>query len=543
MRQLTHATCALLFSAMACTAPSAKTSEPGGDGDTPDIETHEDGPLSVRCESSEVADASLRRLTADEFQRSIEGIFPEIAETWGGVAMGVDAVGPSGFTTDARSLLVGPQSADEISRTAQDVATLVSAPSNIETILPCAGAADDSCAATFVDTYASKIYRKPLSDLDRSELLDYFDSVQRRSDFPTALKWTLVAMLQSPFFVYRSELGDETGKLSAHEVATALSYTFGGTPPDDALIAQAQSGDLEKQDIRVDVARRLMQTPGGRAVIKDFLKQWTGYEQVRGSTKDDIENFAEVREQMVGETEAFLDEVLFAEGGSVPELLRASFTYSNAVLKGHYGFGSDGSSLEKVQRPEGQGVGLLAQGSLLASRAHPNLSSPVFRGLFVFEKLLCGSPPPVPDTVPAIEESAPANTTRERFENAHSEGACQSCHQAFEPFGFALESYDPAGRFRNDENGFEINTSAETATPDGTELSFDGLEEMAGLLADQDIVVDCVSGQIAAYSFSGANGEPCLAEEQRTALGRGAYGLIEYFSQLAAAPSITSRKR
>jgi len=284
MRQLTHATCALLFSAMACTAPSAKTSEPGGDGDTPDIETHEDGPLSVRCESSEVADASLRRLTADEFQRSIEGIFPEIAETWGGVAMGVDAVGPSGFTTDARSLLVGPQSADEISRTAQDVATLVSAPSNIETILPCAGAADDSCAATFVDTYASKIYRKPLSDLDRSELLDYFDSVQRRSDFPTALKWTLVAMLQSPFFVYRSELGDETGKLSAHEVATALSYTFGGTPPDDALIAQAQSGDLEKQDIRVDVARRLMQTPGGRAVIKDFLKQWTGYEQVRGST-------------------------------------------------------------------------------------------------------------------------------------------------------------------------------------------------------------------------------------------------------------------
>ena len=172
------------------------------------------------------------------------------------------------------------------------------------------------------------------------------------------------------------------------------------------------------------------------------------------------------------------------------------------------------------------------------------MTSPVFRGIWVFEKLLCGETPAVPGPVPPIEESAPADTTRERFENAHGTGACRTCHEAFEPFGFALEDFDELGRYRADENGFMIDASASALVPgvDG-EVTFDGLEELAVMLGDQATVTDCVSGRLAAFAYSGGGGEACLAEPERSALSSGVYGLLEYYAQLAAAPSMTSRNR
>ncbi|MCH2109285.1 MAG: DUF1588 domain-containing protein, partial [Polyangiaceae bacterium] len=499
--------------------------------------------LSLRCSDSNEAPAALRRLTSKEYVHSILDIFPEIQGEWEGRQLGVDPVGISGFTTDARTLLVGPQRAEEIFKSALEVATLLTNDDHFREILPCADNADLACAEELLSTYGERIYRHVLTTEESVELTTYFESVLQRSDFATAIKWTLVTMLQSPFFVYRDELGDANGELSPEDVATQLAYTFSGTTPSAELFERARAGEFADAEVRVAVAKELLRSARGQEVLMDFLEQWIEFGQVRGDVKDGIENFDAIAEAMVEETRLYLQEVIVEQGGNVYDLLTSPFTFTNATLASHYGYGSQTAEHTYTERPQGQGVGLLAQGSFLAAHAHPAMSSPVFRGLFVFEKLLCGSTPPVPDVVPAIEEAPPANTTRERFENAHGSPGCQACHRSFEPFGFAFESFDAAGRYRSEENGFPINAFAEGISPDGTELTFDGLTELANTLTTLPVMTDCVSGQLAAYAFSGGGGDACLAESERRAFANNEYGLFDYFAALAAAPSMNSRKR
>jgi hypothetical protein len=410
--------------------------------------------------------------------------------------------------------------------------------------LPCStGAADQACAASFIDDVGPRLYRHALSDEERSELVGYWASVAGRSSFAMGLKWTLTTMLQAPDFLYRSEIGDSSGKLTPEEIATELSYTFGGTAPSAALMSMARSGALGSVDAMVQTALSLQQTPKGRATLEQFFREWTGYEKVLGTTKVGVANFDLVEQSMVAETQRFIDEVVFNTGGSVKDLLTAKFTFVDGTLAPFYGFGTPASGLTKVDRPANWGMGLLAQGSILAGTSHPTQTSPVFRGLLVYTNLLCNTRPKPPPIVPTIDSAPPANTTRDRFEMAHAQPACAACHQSFEPFGFAFEFFDQSGRYRQLDNGFPINAAASTQLPDGTKLTFNGLDELATQLANMPGVTDCVSGLLATYAFAGGGGQLCLAEEARSALASGTVGLRDFYAELAKAPSFTRRAR
>ncbi len=563
---LNISTAAFLFSALslsACSAsdldpkdPDKKTGGPGADDpDNPEPGTGgiTDGPIKIEkvdrsttCAESSLAKAGLRRLTAKEYQSTIQALFPEITEQWAGVAMGVDPVGYSGFTNDARNLLVGPQTVEEIYKTALSVATLVSSSDTLAKILPCAvDAADAACAGAFVDAYGEKLYRRPLEGAERDQLVAHYTSVADKSDFTMGMKWMLVALFQSPQFVYRTELGDDGGKLSAEEIATQLAFVFSGRPASADLLARARAGDLADPAVRVEEAKKLLGTPEGRAVIEDFFEQWAEYLEVRVSSKDGIDNFNDIRESMALETRKFLDYIVFESGGNVKDLLTAPYTFLDSLLAAHYGFGSVTDGFEKTDRPAGKGLGILAQGSFLSAKAHPDLTSPVFRGIFVYEKLLCGIRPEIPPSlvVPAITEAQGFNTTRERFEVVHGTPECRSCHQVFEPFGFGLEDFDAAGRFRDMEGDYPINALATSSISGSDDIEFDGLNGLAIKLAAEDKVTNCVSGQLASFAYSGGSGEACLAEESRARLLKGDSGILGYFAELAGAPSMIQRKR
>lgn len=507
----------------------------------------EDESRRTRCGETEIVQADLRRLTASEFQSTLEDVFPEILDLWAGVALGTDPTGPVGFSNDSRLLVVGPQTAEEIFRTGGDVATLITSEALLPSLLPCSGDADRACAGSFIDSYGERMYRRTLSEVEREELLVYFDSVLGASDFPTAMKWMITGMIQSPFFVYRSEVGDASGKLSPEEVATQLSYIYLGSAPSQELLDRARAGELESAEARVAEARSMVATPAGQAVLGKFLSEWTGYEQVLSATKFGLEEIiVPLRESMAAETKAFFNHVLVDQGGSVSDLLSAPYTFTNDVLASHYGFGEAGTELALSQRPEGQGLGLLAQGSILSVASHANTTSPVFRGLFVFEKLLCNEKPPIPSDIDftAVSEVSEANTTRERFEKIHSaDSSCANCHAVFEPFGFALEDFDNAGVYRTMEGAFPIDAAASAPVSEGNSLSFDGTTDLAGQLAERPEVTDCVSGLMAAYTYSGGGGVVCLAEGERAALADGSLSLYEYYTQLAASPNMVERSK
>jgi hypothetical protein len=508
-------------------------------GTTPSAED-----VKARCNQSSLAPPVLRRLTRRELENTILDVFPQIANDFKGVKLGPDPLSQLKFTNDASVLVVGTETAKEVLRTAQDVAGLVTGASTLPAILPCAANAPDAaCAATFIDTFGPRLYRRALTDEERRELVDYEASVADRSTFTMGLKWTLIAMLQSPEVLYRSEIGDASGQLDQHEIATELAYTFGGSTPSPELVAKADRGELGSPEALVAEAQALQATERGKETLRQFFREWAGYEKVLGVTRDAVPGFDVYGKAMVEETRRFIDEVVWNTGGGVKELLTANYTFVDETLAPFYSFGNAPSGFTKAMRPPNWGIGLTAQGSILAGTSHPKNTSPVFRGLLVFAKLLCNVPPKPPPIVPTIDQAAPANTTRERYQNSHAQSSCAGCHQMFEPFGYAFEHFDETGRYRETENGYPIDARATAQLIEGTQLTFDGLDDLVTQLANQPVATDCVSGLLATYAFAGGGGQVCLAEDARGALSSGAIGLRDFYARLVTAPSFTHRAR
>jgi hypothetical protein len=529
--------------------PAAGTRAPSsvsGEDDTPPPGgTPALAAVGARCARTRLAPRQLRRLTRQELESTIRDVFPTISEAWFGVDLGADPVSTLGFANDASALLVGEQTAGEILDTAKDVAALVTDPTFLPGVLPCAAATPDpACAESFVDTYGPRLYRRPLTSDERDELVALDQSVSGQAGFAAGLKWTLVAMLQSPALIYRSEIGDAAGNLDAYEIATELSYTYGGSAPTPDLLEAAKAGALAAPSELAARARALLAAPRGRAAFTEFFRQWSGYDRVLGADRAGAGMFtADVAPHLAEETRQFFDAIAVEGNGGVSDLLTTPTTFVDGDLAIFYGYGTaSGAAYIATPRPPGRGVGLLAQASILSGRSHYDFTSPTFRGLFVYEQLLCRQPEARPADVHAVTDSPAATTTRQRYEQEHAQGACAGCHQLFEPFGYGLEHYDATGRWRDNENGYPLDTRASVQLDAATTLTFDGLEDLAGQLAARPEVTDCVSGLLASYVFAGAGGQTCLAEEARAQLGGGAVGLRDYFLSLASAPSFSKRR-
>ena len=520
-------------------------------GDGPNTSTLGRDAVAARCDTTQLAPPQLRRLTAPELERTLRDVFPSLATGWSGVRLGADPVSTLGFSNDARTLVVASQTAQELLGTAEDVATAVTTGGALGALVPCAAEATAAraCADKVVQAVGARLFRRAVSSDEASDYGALYDSVAAKSDFVTGAHWLLVAMIQSPSAVYRSELGTASAgkrQLTDDELASELAYTYGGTVPSADLLAAAQRGDFATPAARVAKAKELLATPHGREQLHQFLAEWSGYGRVASKTKTTVANFEALRSSMLQETQLFLDEAVVARKGGVKELLTANYTFVDSALAAHYGFGAAaGSGFTRVDRPAGQGLGLLGQGSILAGSAHSDASSPTLRGLVVYEKLLCHQKPKPPPNIPTLEASTPgAKTTRQRYEQSHGANPnCKACHQFFDPVGFGFEHFDEAGRYRADEGGLALDTTGQVLSyPDGAPVfQLDGLDDLASKLAERAEVADCVSGLAAAYAFAGAGGRTCLAEEARAAFASGTLGVLDYFAELAATPGFAER--
>lgn len=500
-----------------------------------------------RCEVSKVGPPVLRRLTQQEFQRTALDIFPQIASGFPGVKVGTDAVSALGFSNDASTLVVGQQTAQEILSTAEDIAKRVTDDAVLPQVLPCAAAGDAACAAQFIAQYGKRLFRRPLSADESKRYTDYYASVAARSSFKLGIKWTLVSLFQSANAVYRSEVGSASNgryTLTQHEIATELAYTYGGSTPSAELLAKADANALATPEARLAEARNLMSTPNGQEAVRELFREWSGYPLVKARTKSNTAFTTAVAAEMARETERFIDDVLVTNKGSVRDLLTAPYTYVSPSLAAFYGYGTAGADLTRVDRPANWGIGLLAQGSMLAANAHADSTSPTWRGLMVYTKLFCNTKPKPPPQVPAISEPAPgASTTRQRYEVAHAGApACNACHRLWDPIGFGFEHYDEVGRYREQEGGLPIDPSGYVLGSDGqTKTTFTDGRDLATQLANDPAVTDCVSGLMSAYVYAGGGGVSCLAETARSDLAAGKFGLIEYLAQLSTEPQFSER--
>jgi hypothetical protein len=124
----------------------------------------------------------------------------------------------------------------------------------------------------------------------------------------------------------------------------------------------------------------------------------------------------------------------------------------NNRLAEHYEIeGVAGPEIRPVKLPaDSVRGGLLSQASILKVSANGTTTSPVTRGVWVIERILGQHAPPPPPGVPGVEpDIRGASTLRELLDKHRSLDTCRSCHQKIDPPGFALESFDPIGGYRD----------------------------------------------------------------------------------------------
>src|SRR4029077_1521474 len=144
------------------------------------------------------------------------------------------------------------------------------------------------------------------------------------------------------------------------------------------------SGDLGDP---VAIARQLQGTPGGQDTFRRFFQGYLGYTSASSIQKPNVPTFSAVSGDMIKETDAFIQDVVVSKRGGLRELLTAPTTNPSAALAAYYGFPAPASDFASVMRPAGRGLGILAQGSFLATHASSDASSPTKRGLFPFFRL------------------------------------------------------------------------------------------------------------------------------------------------------------
>jgi hypothetical protein len=361
------------------------------------------------------------------------------------------------------------------------------------TWLPCApdGGPDPAgCAAAFVEDFGRRAFRRPLTSAEAADfealLLDVFLADR---DFGAAVQVTIQAFLLSPDFLFLPELGagapGERIALDGHAVAARLSYLLWSGPPDDALLDAAAAGALDDPDGIEAEARRMLADPRAERGLADFHRQWLAVPRLAKADPDpatypiwDEELRASMREELDG----FVRHVLFAGEGTLPSLLLDRTFTGDAAVARVYGVGPGDGEL-----PAGERAGALTRAAWLTATAKPVHPSPVQRGIYVLDHLLCDPPPPPPANIDTSAVDAAAGdprTNRERYEVHSTTPVCASCHLSIDGIGMGFEHYDSVGRFRVTDAGFPVDATATLASGDLDGASYDGALELSALLAD-----------------------------------------------------------
>ena len=462
-----------------------------------------------------VATLRFPRLTHQQWENTIVDLFHLPAPLGLSAAFTGDPLG--GYFDNAESSLqVSPPHWADYQLAAEEVAELVTDdPALLSQIVPASLPADPALAArAFVEAFGRRAYRRPLTTAEVDAYAALFATGDATVDGPDAftrgVRITLMAFLQSPHFLYRPQLGavveGDRVRLSSHELATRLSYALWNTMPDAALDALADAGELDDPATLEAEARRMLADPRARAMVSHFHELLLRYEAFENLNKDEVlfpDWTPDVGLDMQEEERRFVEHVVFEEGGGLRELLTSSTTFVNDRLAALYGLsGSFGPEFVEVELDPSERSGLLTHLGFLASNATKREQHTIYRGVYVNHRILCAPLPDPPNNVPPLPSAGDYDTNRERVEAHTGPGTCgASCHGVWiNPAGYPFEHYDALGRYRELENGHEIDASGDYEL-DGAMAHFDDALEWTSLMAESDMAHACYAKHWLEYLY------------------------------------------
>lgn len=467
---------------------------------------------SFSCPSTATAPGqrTLRLLTRSEYQRSVRDLVNYQQDVIS--RLPDDAI--SGAFLNNNQLLVDSARYSSYVSTAERIADDVATRWNA--VLACTpGAA--GCADKLVNDLAQRIFRRPLSTTEKTDYLALAKGTAAGRTEADGMKVALAAMLSSPQFLYRSELGELSSgniyKLTGYEIATYLSYTYTGTTPSADLIAAAARGDLNTvAGIRTQAAT-LMNSANTKVLMGDFINRWLGTEKLTTQNKVGIANFATLAGDMQQELGKNFSAAVLDSASTFATVYNPNFTYVNQRLATHYGLTytgtADADGFVKANTTDRGGI--LVSGAFMSRYARDNDANLITRAVAVRRKLMCQDIPEPPSGVSLDREALakkhaaffadPKTTERMIADKITEPTTCSNCHlEIINPLGGGMENIDAAGRIRTtDLRGNAIDASAVffspyqklqfTNDPDRViykpEITFNGAKDLARLIVEQ----------------------------------------------------------
>ena len=405
---------------------------------------------------------------------------------------------------------------------------------------------------------AARAFRRPLEERQVAPYVRLFEAqLEQGAGFEPALRTAVAAVLCSPEFLF---LPEGAGPLDDFALASRLSYFLTRTLPDEPLVGLARAGKLtsDAETLAAEVERLLNDARSDR-FVEDFTDAWLNLRDI-DFTSPDRNLFPEfdpfLRYSMVEETRLFFRE-LIEQNLRAKNIVQSDFAMLNKRLAEHYGIaGVAGPEIRRVPLPPGSvRGGFLSQASVLKVSANGTNTSPVVRGAWVLQRILGQTPPPPPPGVPGVEPDVRgAATLRELLDKHRNLESCGVCHRQIDPPGFALESFNPIGgwrdRFRSLGEGERVNleingrkvrykrgpaVDATGEMPDGR--TFAGYREFREFLAaDEDALARTLATKLLTFATGREMGFSDRAAidrivEQSRARGHGVRELIQLVVQ------------
>ena len=519
---------------------------PSGSGDpTTDASCQGESPLPVV--------ARLRRLTFEQYDRSVQelvGLDVTPSTELGPQVDGVTPVFWSGIEAAAAS--VARQAAED--------------PNALARLAPCAADGDeDACAASVISGLGRRAYRRPLTDSEQARFTALWDAratLTEGGTFAEGIQLVLEALLQAPGFLLRVERSvanpGSRVALTGYERATRMSYGLWNAPPDNTLLDAAERGDLDTvAGVRAQATRMLTSAEGqdrAKVMLRDAHSEWLGmvgaYAAFWSNTTRDPELYPEFepgidvsfREEVLRFTEL----VTFDRGGSFQDLFTSSLTQVNDQLAPIYGVASPApGEWQTVELNGDQRPGLLTRAGFVGTHGRFGRGSLIFRGAFVLERLLCeeiGAPPAGADATPLPDSSETLITTRQRIEAMTAGSSCAFCHTGrINPAGFALESFDGIGRYREMDNGVPVDTTGELVLGSET-ITFNGARDYSEQIAASPRAHACYVKSFTQYAFQDDSVElGCAGERLASRLGESDVPLTDFLIDLVSSDAFLYR--
>lgn len=322
-------------------------------------------------------------------------------------------------------------------------------------LVPGATVSDDPAgdARRLLAAFLPRAFRRPVTDAEVQRYAAIADArVREGASFEDSMLESYRTALLSPDFLF---LHEPTGALDGYAMATRLSYLLWNSCPDDDLLAAAKAGTLSDPNGLRAAADRLLGDPKAERFYQDFPDQWLDLRDFDLTSPD---------KQLYPEFQPYLEDAMrrepreffkFAIQNRLPvsHLFSTPINIVNQRLAEHYGIsGVEGTRFRRVDVDQATNTrgGFLTMAAVCKVTANGSTTSPVKRGAWVMRKVLGLPPQPPPPNVPAIEPDVKGATTiREQLARHREDTACAGCHARFDPPGFALESYDVIGGWRD----------------------------------------------------------------------------------------------